>query len=140
MTDLDKKNVKLGIKLGIDWVALSFVQTANDIGNLRKISKNMSIMAKIEKPSALNHIEKITELADGLMIAREGILESTSNPRCSWMAKKDNKEARIQGKPVVVSTQMLRSMIGSKTPTRLKFLMLQLQFLKEVLRCCYAIS
>ena len=118
LTDLDKKYVKLGIKLGIDWVALSFVQTANDIRDLRKISKNLSIMAKIEKPSALNHIEKITELADGLMIARGDLgVELPIQDVPGWQ-KKIIREARIQGKPVIVSTQMLESMIGSKTPTR----------------------
>ena len=75
-------------------------------------------MAKIEKPIALNHIDKITEFADGLMIARGDLgVELPIQDVPGWQ-KRIIREARIQGKPVVVSTQMLESMIVSKTPTR----------------------
>ena len=119
LTSKDKKNVKKGIELGVDWIALSFIQSPEDIKDLRKIcKKNVSIMAKIEKPTALNHINKITELADGLMIARGDLgVELPIQDVPSWQ-KRIIREARIQGKPVVVSTQMLESMITSKTPTR----------------------
>ena len=107
------------MELGVDWIALSFIQSPEDIKDLRKIcKKNVSIMAKIEKPTALNHINKITELADGLMIARGDLgVELPIQDVPSWQ-KRIIREARIQGKPVVVSTQMLESMITSKTPTR----------------------
>ncbi len=119
LTVSDKKNVKKGIELGIDWIALSFIQTPEDIKDLRKIcKKNVSIMAKIEKPSALNYINEITKLADGLMIARGDLgVELPIQDVPGWQ-KRIIREARIQGKPVVVSTQMLESMITSKTPTR----------------------
>jgi len=119
LTSADKKNVKKGIELGVDWIALSFIQSPEDIEDLRKIcKKNVSIMAKIEKPTALNHINKITELADGLMIARGDLgVELPIQDVPSWQ-KRIIREARMQGKPVVVSTQMLESMITSKTPTR----------------------
>ena len=119
LTLADKKNVKKGMELGVDWIALSFIQSPDDIKDLRKIcKKNVSIMAKIEKPTALNHINKITELADGLMIARGDLgVELPIQDVPSWQ-KRIIREARIQGKPVVVSTQMLESMITSKTPTR----------------------
>ncbi len=119
LTSADKKNVKKGLELGVDWIALSFIQSPEDIKELRKIcKKNVSIMAKIEKPNALNHINKITELADGLMIARGDLgVELPIQDVPGWQ-KKIIREARIQGKPVVVSTQMLESMITSKTPTR----------------------
>jgi len=119
LTSKDKKNVKKGIELGVDWIALSFIQSPEDIKDLRKIcKKNVSIMAKIEKPTALNHINKITELADGLMIARGDLgVELPIQDVPSWQ-KRIIREARMQGKPVVVSTQMLESMITSKTPTR----------------------
>ena len=119
LTLADKKNVKKGMELGVDWIALSFIQSPEDIKDLRKIcKKNVSIMAKIEKPTALNHINKITELADGLMIARGDLgVELPIQDVPSWQ-KRIIREARIQGKPVVVSTQMLESMIISKTPTR----------------------
>ncbi len=119
LTSADKKNVKKAIELGVDWIALSFIQSPEDIKDLRKIcKKNVSIMAKIEKPTALNHINKITELADGLMIARGDLgVELPIQDVPSWQ-KRIIREARMQGKPVVVSTQMLESMITSKTPTR----------------------
>ena len=119
LTSKDKKNVKKGIELGVDWIALSFIQSPEDIKDLRKIcKKNVSIMAKIEKPTALNHINKIAELADGLMIARGDLgVELPIQDVPSWQ-KRIIREARMQGKPVVVSTQMLESMITSKTPTR----------------------
>ncbi len=119
LTASDKKNVRAGIKLGVDWIALSFIQSPSDIKDLKKIChKNISIMAKIEKPSALNHIDKIAELADGLMIARGDLgVELPIEDVPGWQ-KRIIREARIHGKPVIVSTQMLDSMIISKTPTR----------------------
>ncbi len=119
LTSADKRNVKKGIELGVDWIALSFIQSPEDIKELRKLcKKNISIMAKIEKPTALNHIKKITELADGLMIARGDLgVELPIQDVPGWQ-KRIIREARIQGKPVIVSTQMLESMITSKTPTR----------------------
>ena len=119
LTASDKKNVRAGIKLGVDWIALSFIQSPTDIKDLKKIChKNISIMAKIEKPSALNHINKIAELADGLMIARGDLgVELPIEDVPGWQ-KRIIREARIHGKPVIVSTQMLESMIISKTPTR----------------------
>ena len=119
LTASDKKNVRAGIKLGVDWIALSFIQSPTDIKDLKKIChKNISIMAKIEKPSALNHIDKIAELADGLMIARGDLgVELPIEDVPGWQ-KRIIREARIHGKPVIVSTQMLESMIISKTPTR----------------------
>tara|TARA_Y100000996_G_scaffold388034_1_gene347300 strand:+ start:594 stop:2012 length:1419 start_codon:yes stop_codon:yes gene_type:complete len=119
LTPSDKKYAKAGIKLGVDWIALSFIQSPEDIKDLRKICrKNISIMAKIEKPSALKYIDKITQLADGLMIARGDLGVELSIQDVPGWQKRIIREARIQGKPVVVSTQMLESMITSKTPTR----------------------
>ena len=108
ITITDKKNIKLAIKLGIDWIALSFVQSPRDIKEIKKLcNQNISIMAKIEKPSALNHIEEITRTADGIMIARGDLgIELPIFDVPGWQ-KKIIREARDQGKPVVVSTQML---------------------------------
>ena len=119
LTSKDKENIKIGTDLGIDWIALSFIQSPKDIEELRKLcKKNISIMAKIERPSALKHIKKITELADGLMIARGDLgVELPIQDVPGWQ-KKIIREARVQGKPVVVSTQMLESMVNSSTPTR----------------------
>ena len=119
LSKLDKKFASIAVKERVDWIALSFVQKPNDIKDLRKICLNkVSIMAKIEKPSALDFIDEITSLADGIMIARGDLgveLPIESVPR--WQ-KKIIRVARVKGKPVVVSTQMLESMTTSLTPTR----------------------
>ena len=119
MSSTDKRFATLAVKEGVDWIALSFVQKPNDIRELRKISTNkVSIMAKIEKPSALVHINQITDLADGIMIARGDLgVELPIESVPGWQ-KKIIRVARVKGKPVVVSTQMLESMTSSITPTR----------------------
>ena len=119
LSRIDKKFANLAVKQGVDWIALSFVQKPNDIKDLRKICSNkVSIMAKIEKPSALDHIDSITDLADGIMIARGDLgVELPIESVPGWQ-KKIIRVARVKGKPVVVSTQMLESMTSSLTPTR----------------------
>ena len=119
LSRLDKKFANIAVKEGVDWIALSFVQKPNDIKDLRKICLNkVSIMAKIEKPSALDHIDEITSLADGIMIARGDLgVELPIESVPGWQ-KKIIRVARVKGKPVVVSTQMLESMTYSLTPTR----------------------
>jgi pyruvate kinase len=115
----DKKFASIAVQEGVDWIALSFVQKPNDIKELRKICQNKaSIMAKIEKPSALDCIKEITSLADGIMIARGDLgVELPIESVPGWQ-KKIIRVARVKGKPVVVSTQMLESMTTSLTPTR----------------------
>lgn len=119
LSSLDKKFASMAVQEGVDWIALSFVQKPNDIKELRKICSNKaSIMAKIEKPSALDYIDQITNLADGIMIARGDLgVELPIESVPGWQ-KKIIRVARVKGKPVVVSTQMLESMTSSLTPTR----------------------
>ena len=119
LSNIDKKFASLAVQEGVDWIALSFVQKPNDIKELRKICLNKaSIMAKIEKPSALDYIDDITRLADGIMIARGDLgVELPIESVPGWQ-KKIIRVARAKGKPVVVSTQMLESMTSSLTPTR----------------------
>jgi len=119
LSRIDKKFANLAVKHGVDWIALSFVQKPNDIKDLRKIcTDKVSIMAKIEKPSALDYIKDITDLADGIMIARGDLgVELPIESVPGWQ-KKIIRVARAKGKPVVVSTQMLESMTFSLTPTR----------------------
>lgn len=116
---IDKKLANIAVKEGVDWIALSFVQKPNDIKELKKICLNKaSVMAKIEKPSALDHIDSIASLADGIMIARGDLgVELPIESVPGWQ-KKIISVARTKGKPVVVSTQMLESMTNSLTPTR----------------------
>ena len=115
----DKKYVKISADLGVDWIALSFVQKPSDIKELKRICNNkISIMAKIEKPTALKYINEICEIADGIMIARGDLgVELPIETVPGWQ-KTIIRTSRIKGKPVVVSTQMLDSMTSSLTPTR----------------------
>ena len=119
LSNLDKKFVKIASNLDVDWIALSFVQKPADIKELRKLCNDkISIMAKIEKPSALKYINEICEIADGIMIARGDLgVELPIETVPGWQ-KKIIRTSRINGKPVVVSTQMLESMTSSLTPTR----------------------
>ena len=120
LSSIDKKFARIAVQEGVDWIALSFVQKPNDIKDLRKICSNnkVSIMAKIEKPSALDYIDSITDLADGIMIARGDLgVELPIESVPGWQ-KKIIRVARVRGKPVIVSTQMLESMTSSLTPTR----------------------
>ena len=119
LSKIDKKFANISVQEGVDWIALSFVQKPNDIKELRKICANkVSIMAKIEKPSALDYIDEIANLADGIMIARGDLgVELPIESVPGWQ-KKIIRVARVKGKPVVVSTQMLESMTSSLTPTR----------------------
>jgi len=119
LSSIDKKFAQIAVREGVDWIALSFVQKPSDIKDLKKICLNKaSIMAKIEKPSALEYIEDIIDLADGVMIARGDLgVELPIESVPGWQ-KKIIRVARVKGKPVVVSTQMLESMTSSLTPTR----------------------
>ena len=119
LSSIDKKFANIAVQEGVDWIALSFVQKPNDIKELRKICSNKaSIMAKIEKPSALDYIDNIASLADGIMIARGDLgVELPIESVPGWQ-KKIIRVARVKGKPVIVSTQMLESMTSSLTPTR----------------------
>ena len=116
---MDKKFASIAVQEKVDWIALSFVQKPSDIKDLRKLCSNkVSIMAKIEKPSALDYIDDIASLADGIMIARGDLgVELPIESVPGWQ-KKIIRVARVKGKPVVVSTQMLESMTFSLTPTR----------------------
>lgn len=119
MTAKDHKDLDFALAHGVDWVALSFVQRGLDVAAVRKlVGKRAAILAKIEKPSAVTHLDEIIELADGVMVARGdlGVEEPVEN--VPGIQKHVIQKARIAGKPVVVATQMLESMISSPTPTR----------------------
>ena len=108
LSNLDKKFVKIASNLNVDWIALSFVQKPLDIRELKKLCDNkISVMAKIEKPSALKYINEICQIADGIMIARGDLgVELPIETVPGWQ-KKIIRTSRVNGKPVVVSTQML---------------------------------
>ena len=119
LTTKDKSDLNKAIEMGVDWVALSFVQTSKDIEELRKIvSNNVSIMAKIEKPSAVKNIDDILNASDGVMIARGDLGVELPTEKVPVIQKNIINRCRDFGKPVVVATQMLESMIDHYTPTR----------------------
>lgn len=122
ITDKDRKDVAFGSTLDIDYVALSFVQTAADVADLRKILRNLGssarIVAKIETVSALKHIESIIEAADGVMVARGDLAVETAPEVVPIEQRRIIGLCRAYGKPVIVATQMLATMTESSEPTR----------------------
>ena len=119
LTAKDKSDLNKALEMGVDWVALSFVQTEQDIKDLQKIVNGRAlIMAKIEKPSALKNIDSIIEFSDGIMIARGDLGVELPTERVPVIQKNIINRCRDIGKPVVVATQMLESMISNHTPTR----------------------
>ena len=119
LTNKDKADLSKALDMGVDWVALSFVQKAEDIEELRKIvGDKASIMAKIEKPSAVKNIDSIIETSDGIMIARGDLGVEMPTEKVPVIQKNIINRCRYYGKPVVVATQMLESMIINHAPTR----------------------
>ena len=119
LTEKDRSDLAFALDAGVDWVALSFVQRASDILDARAmIDGRAALMAKIEKPSALAELSDIIAAADGIMVARGDLgVELPPEAVPGWQ-KNIISECRMVGKPVVVATQMLESMIVSPTPTR----------------------
>ena len=119
LTDKDRKDLDYAVTLEIDWLALSFVQTPQDVAEVRKLAAGRAaIMSKIEKPQALEHLEQIVELSDGLMVARGDLGVELPLEKVPGVQKRLTRMSRAYGKPVVVATQMLESMIESPVPTR----------------------
>ncbi|MFT6556512.1 pyruvate kinase [Sneathiella sp.] len=119
LTDKDRRDLDYALELGVDWIALSFVQRPEDIAEIKKIvAGRAAVMAKIEKPAAVEHLEGIIELADAVMVARGDLGVEIPLPEVPAVQKKIINAAKNSGKPVVVATQMLESMISSPVPTR----------------------
>jgi len=119
MTQKDRADLDAALELGVDWIALSFVQRPEDVAELKKIVQGKAgVLAKIEKPKALASLHGILELADALMVARGDLGVEMPLERVPGLQKQITRAARRAGKPVVVATQMLESMIQSSMPTR----------------------
>jgi pyruvate kinase len=119
MTPKDRADLDAALELGVDWIALSFVQRPEDVAELKKIVQGRAgVLAKIEKPKALASLDAIIELADALMVARGDLGVEMPLERVPGLQKQITRAARKAGKPVVVATQMLESMILSPMPTR----------------------
>lgn len=119
LTAKDRSDLDFGLELGVDWVALSFVQKPDDIREAHEIIKGRArLMAKIEKPSAIENIQEIIELCDGIMVARGDLGVEMPAEDVPHLQKDIIRRCRKEGKPVVVATQMLESMITAPVPTR----------------------
>lgn len=119
MTPKDRADLEAALETGIDWVALSFVQRADDVIEAKKLVRGRaSIMSKIEKPQAIDRLAEIMEASDALMVARGDLGVELPAERVPGLQKQMTRMARRAGKPVVVATQMLESMITSPVPTR----------------------
>lgn len=119
LTEKDRRDLAFGLELGVDWVALSFVQRPEDIVEARElIGGKAFLMAKIEKPSAVTHLEDIARLCDAIMVARGDLGVEVPAENVPRIQKDIVRTCRQLGRPVVVATQMLESMRFSPAPTR----------------------
>ncbi|GAU82957.1 pyruvate kinase [Bosea sp. BIWAKO-01] len=119
MTDKDRSDAEAAAEAGVDWIALSFVQRPEDMADLRKIVRGRALaLAKIEKPQALLRLEEIIEASDAIMVARGDLGVEMPLEKVPGTQKRITRMARRMGKPVVVATQMLESMITAPVPTR----------------------
>ncbi len=119
MTEKDRADAEVAADLAVDWIALSFVQRPDDMAELRKIARGRSlVLAKIEKPQAVARLEEIIEASDALMVARGDLGVEMPLEKLPGTQKRITRAARRLGKPVVVATQMLESMITAPVPTR----------------------
>lgn len=119
MTEKDRSDLEAALEAGIDWIALSFVQRPEDVVDAKKIARGRAaVLAKIEKPQAIERLAEIIEAADALMVARGDLGVELPVERVPGLQKQISRLARRAGKPVVVATQMLESMIQSPVPTR----------------------
>ncbi len=119
LTAKDKKDLLFGVDMGIDWIALSFVQRPEDVLEARRlVDGHTAILTKIEKPLAIEQLDKIIELSDVLMVARGDLGVEAAVEDVPILQKRIVEACRRQGKPVIVATQMLESMIDAPAPTR----------------------
>ena len=119
ITDKDRRDLAFGLELGVDLVALSFVQRPEDVAEARRlIAGRAGIVVKMEKPSAIEHLTELVDLADGVMVARGDLGVELPPEDVPGIQKRIIRACRQAGRPVIVATQMLESMIASPAPTR----------------------
>jgi pyruvate kinase len=119
LTPKDRSDLDAALDAGIDWVGLSFVQRPDDVAEAKKITRGRAaVMAKIEKPAAVSRLDEIMDVTDAIMVARGDLGVEMPLEKVPGIQKQLTRAARRAGKPVVVATQMLESMISSPVPTR----------------------
>src|SRR6266516_4723219 len=122
LTEKDRKDLEFGLEHGVDAVALSFVRSANDVREVKAIiaehKQHVPVIAKLEKPQALDQLEEILEVADGVMVARGDLGVEMPPEKVPVIQKHVIRRAAEWRKPVIIATQMLESMIENPRPTR----------------------
>jgi pyruvate kinase len=119
ITEKDRADISFALQQGADWIAFSFVQRPEDVAEGRKLIGNAAgLMVKLEKPAAIRRLEEIIELSDALMVARGDLGVEMPPEDVPSVQKQVIHACRFAGKPVIVATQMLESMISAPTPTR----------------------
>ncbi|WP_179403683.1 pyruvate kinase [Burkholderia guangdongensis] len=119
LTEKDRKDLDYGLTLGVDWIALSFVQRPEDIREIKAIVQGRAaICAKLEKPAAIHSLEEIVEETDAVMVARGDLGVEMPAEQVPAIQKRIVRACRKAGKPVIVATQMLDSMVAAPVPTR----------------------
>lgn len=119
ITEKDREDLKFALKLGVDWIGLSFVQTAEDVREARRLIGDKAwLITKLEKPSAIDELDEIIKLSDAVMVARGDLGVECPVYTVPVLQKRIVSCCRKYARPVIVATQMLESMINNPTPTR----------------------
>jgi pyruvate kinase len=119
MTEKDRRDLAFAVEQQADWIALSFVQRPEDVAEARRLMGGYgALMAKIEKPAAIDRLDEIIELSDGIMVARGDLGVELNPEEVPPLQKRIVAATRRSGKPVVVATQMLESMIQPRADPR----------------------
>jgi pyruvate kinase len=119
LTPKDRDDLRYALDVGVDWVALSFVQRPEDVAEARRlIAGRAQLIVKMEKPSAIDRLDALIEMTDAMMVARGDLGVEMPAEDVPSLQKQIVRSCRRAGKPVIVATQMLESMIGAPTPTR----------------------
>ena len=119
LTDKDRADLNFALDQEVDWIALSFVQRADDLAEGRRlVAGRAGLMSKIERPQAIEHLDQLIEMSDAIMVARGDLGVELPAEDVPSLQKRIVRRCRLAGKPVIVATQMLESMITAAAPTR----------------------
>ena len=119
VTEKDRRDLAFALEMGADWIAMSFVQRPQDLDELRELAgRPVSVITKLEKPSAVEQLEEIVARSDAVMVARGDLGVEMPPQKVPTIQRQVLRACRKAGKPVIVATQMLESMIEAPTPTR----------------------
>ena len=119
LTDKDRGDLAFALRLGVDWVALSFVQRPEDLDEVRALAgRPVHLVAKLEKPAAVERLDEIVARSDAVMVARGDLGVEMAPQKVPTIQRRILRACRAMGRPVIVATQMLESMVEAPTPTR----------------------